>query len=64
MKQEYRQIYHVKTATGYEIRPFQPKVVLHPADAAAINRHFDEHGVRVVPKKDYEKYLKNPQLVN
>lgn len=64
MRQEYRQIYHVKTATGYEVRPFQPKIVLRPEDAESINQHFDEHGIRVVPKNDYEKYLSNARLLN
>lgn len=64
MRQEYRQIYHVKTDTGYEIRPFQPITKLHPEDAAAINRHFNEHGIRVVPKDAYERYLSNARLLN
>lgn len=64
MKQEYRQIYHVKTESGYEVRPFQPIVRMHPEDAEAKNRHFDEHGVKLVPKNEYERYLANARLLN
>jgi hypothetical protein len=64
MKQEFRQIYHVKTNSGYEMRPFQPIIRLHPEDAAIRNNHFGETNVRYVPKDSYEKYLANARLLN
>jgi len=62
--QEFRQIYHVKTRTGYEIRPFQPIVRMEPSEAAQRNQRWEENGYRLVPKNDYERYVNNAQLLN
>lgn len=64
MKTEYRQIYHVKTEEGWKELPYPPKVKLHAEDAAAKNRHWQEHGVKFVPNNEYEKYLQNARLLN
>lgn len=65
MKQEFRQIFHVKTETGWQAIPFPgPKVKLRPEEAAIRNNQFDENGIRLVPKNEYEKYLANARLLN
>jgi len=64
MKAEYRQICHTKTEKGWKPGKFQPTALMHPEDAASINRHFNEHGIRAVPKKEYERYLQNARLIN
>ena len=64
MKLEYIQIYHSKNAKN-EWAPgnFRPKSLMHTEDAEANNRHFDEHGILCVPKKEYEKFVNKRVMV-
>ncbi len=65
MLQEFRKIHHIKTEKGWTRLPYPGQVVrIHPEDAAVRNNHFDEHGVCLVPKDAYEKYLQNQRLLN
>jgi hypothetical protein len=65
MRQEFRQIHHIKTEQGFKAIPYPGKYVrIHPEDAAVRNNHFPETGVLLVPKNAYEKYLQNQRLLN
>lgn len=64
MKSEFRQIHHIKTEKGWQQLPYPPKIKMHPEDAEAKNRHFNEHGIKMVPNNEYEKYLANARLLN
>jgi hypothetical protein len=63
-QQSYRQIYHVKTKSGYEVSPEQKIVKLNPEDAEKKNEQWKENGYRLVPQNKYEKFLQNSRLLN
>lgn len=65
LKTEYRQIYHVKTGTNWQVIPFPgPRIKLTKEEAENKNGQFDEKGVRFVPQNSFEKFLANSRLLN
>lgn len=62
MKQEYRQIFHEQTPSGWQ-PGFEARVRLHPEDAAAVNRKFNETGVKCVAIREPRPLKNNVSVV-